>query len=96
MELEGKGRYHKKEFVQFLYNARGSLYEVVTLLQLALNLRYLGEPEHQQAMQIAQVVMSKLSGLINSLKLPAPSPEPRARRASLEPRALSPFRLCRG
>jgi len=29
---EGKGRYSKKEYVQFLYFARGSLYETVTLL----------------------------------------------------------------
>jgi four helix bundle protein len=29
---EGKGRYSKKEFIQFLYVARGSLYETITLL----------------------------------------------------------------
>ena len=29
---EGKGRYSKKEFIQFLYISRGSLYECITLL----------------------------------------------------------------
>jgi len=28
---EGKGRFHTKVFVQFLYQARGSLYETMTL-----------------------------------------------------------------
>ena len=28
---EGKGRQYKKEFIQFLYIARGSVFEVVTL-----------------------------------------------------------------
>ena len=65
---EGKGRYHRKEFVQFLYNARGSLYEVITLLRLALSLRYLNQQQCQQSMQLTQQIMSKLSGLINSLK----------------------------
>ncbi|MFA5100106.1 MAG: four helix bundle protein [Candidatus Omnitrophota bacterium] len=29
---EGKGRFSKKEFIQFLYVARGSLYETVSQL----------------------------------------------------------------
>jgi len=31
---EGKGRFSKKEFAQFLYIARGSVFETVTLLQI--------------------------------------------------------------
>ncbi len=67
---EGKGRYHKKEFIHFLYNARGSLYETVTLLQLAVKLQYLQEQQRQPLLQLAKMVMSQLSGLINSLKQP--------------------------
>ena len=67
---EGKGRYHKKEFIQFLYTARGSLYETITLLQLALTLKYLKEESYQQLIRETQVIVSQLSGLINSLKPP--------------------------
>ena len=70
---EGKGRYYTKEFVRFLYNARGSLYEVVTLLKLAMDLQYLDKPRHQPLMTSVHLVMSKLSGLINALKQPPAS-----------------------
>ena len=75
---EGKGRYHKKEFVQFLYHARGSLYEVITLLKLSLELGYLNREQHQELIQRGQRIFSKLTGLINSLKAPAYSLEPTA------------------
>ena len=65
---EGKGRYFKKEFLQFLYIARGSLYETMALLQLALDLRYLSEQQHHSLVEQAQQVLSQLSGLINYLK----------------------------
>ena len=37
---EGKGRYSRKEFVQFLYRARGSLLELETQLIIAQELDY--------------------------------------------------------
>jgi four helix bundle protein len=40
---EGKGRYSRKEFAQFLYRARGSLLEVETQLFIAKELGYLDQ-----------------------------------------------------
>ena len=64
---EGKGRHHDKVYVQFLYNARGSLYELMTLLALSRKLRYLNQESCQQARELSERVLSKLSGLINSM-----------------------------
>ena len=63
---EGKGRNSKKEFEHYLYIARGSLYETVTLLNL-FNKRSWIEPEklnelENEALEIAKM----LKGLINS------------------------------
>ena len=65
---EGKGRQSRKEYTQFLYTARGSLYETATLLKMALKLQYLSRETYQQTVQLTETVMSKLSGLINYLK----------------------------
>lgn len=40
---EGAGRKHKKEFVQFLYLARGSLNETVAQLEISLEFGYLDQ-----------------------------------------------------
>src|SRR3972149_7357347 len=42
---EGKGRYSKKEFIQFLYIARDSLYETVTLLIIFQRNNWIGEEQ---------------------------------------------------
>jgi four helix bundle protein len=39
--VEGEGRYSRKEFVQFLFHARGSLLELITQLSIAHELDYL-------------------------------------------------------
>jgi len=65
---EGRGRYHPKEFIQFLYMARGSLYETITLTKVASTLNYLKEVDRELTLNQCQVIGSKLSGLINSLR----------------------------
>jgi len=65
---EGRGRYHIKEQMQFFYTARGSLYEVITLLKLCLSLEFIGQGEYKGIIIKCENVLSKLSGLINSLK----------------------------
>jgi four helix bundle protein len=64
---EGKGRYSKKEFKQFLYIARGSLYETVTMLQIFLKLGWLNKDKHSSLYSEAQQINKMLSGLINSI-----------------------------
>lgn len=65
---EGKGRYSQKEFAQFLYLARGSLYETITCVKLANQLHYLDEKEMDKILKQSYVIQSQLSGLIKSLK----------------------------
>jgi four helix bundle protein len=63
---EGKGRRSNKEFIQFLYIARGSLYETVTLLNLFHRRKWIDTDKldffEEQAFEIA----SMIKGLINS------------------------------
>lgn len=65
---EGKGRYHKKEFRRFLYIARGSLYETIVLIRFAQDLEYINSNDYSNLMGRTERVLSKLSGLINSIK----------------------------
>ncbi|MFT3675934.1 MAG: four helix bundle protein [Chitinophagaceae bacterium] len=41
---EGLGRNHKKDTIQFLHISRGSLYELETLLEIAVMTNYIEEP----------------------------------------------------
>ncbi len=45
---EGKGRQYKKEFIQFLHIAQGSLYEVVTLIEVFRRNKLFNEEESLQ------------------------------------------------
>jgi four helix bundle protein len=65
---EGKGRQYKKEFIQFLFIARGSIFEVVTL-NVVFHRRKLFDDEQAIDIRIrCEQIDRKLNGLINSLK----------------------------
>ena len=64
---EGKGRHYDKVFVQYLYHARGSLYEVMTLIKLAFSLEYLDDEVVRDLLENCDNISGMLSGLIKSV-----------------------------
>ena len=65
---EGKGRQYKKEFIQFLYIARGSIFEVVTLNEIFRRRKLFLEKETTEIRKRCEQIDRKLNGLINSLR----------------------------
>jgi four helix bundle protein len=65
---EGKGHHSDKEFVHFLFHARGSLLELQTQLMIAEELQYLSKAEADRQLAAADAVGRALNGLINSLE----------------------------
>ncbi len=65
---EGKGRNTLKEYIQFLYNARGSLEETKYHLILSKDLGYINENKFKELIVGYDQVGKMLNGLINSLK----------------------------
>ena len=64
---EGKGRISKKEFIQFLYIARGSLYETITLAIIFQKRNWISQEQLNQLEKEALEIASMLKGLINSI-----------------------------
>jgi four helix bundle protein len=64
---EGQGRRSKSEFCQFLGNARGSLLELDTHLELALRLKYLTTSQHERIQKDVVEVGRIVNGLLRSL-----------------------------
>ena len=64
---EGKGRHSQKEFSQFLYIARGSLYETVTLLNLFFKRNWIREDKLEELERDSFEIASMIKGLINSI-----------------------------
>ena len=66
--VEGQARQTTKEYIQFLYNARGSLAETKYHLRLAKDLEYIEEEKYESLIDNYDSVGKMLNGLINSLK----------------------------
>lgn len=65
---EGKGRQYKKEFIQFLYIAEGSLFEVLTLTEIFKRRKLFSKEQAIEIRRQAESIDRKLHGLINSLR----------------------------
>lgn len=62
--IEGNARNSNKEFLNFLYIARGSLEETKYFLLLSKDLGYLNEIDYDEIHQVAEMVGKQLNGLI--------------------------------
>jgi four helix bundle protein len=65
---EGKGRQHRKEFIQFLYISEGSLFEVLALSEIFRRRKVLTDAKVTYIRKKSEILDRKLRGLINSLK----------------------------
>ena len=65
---EGKGRYSKKEFVHFVYIARGSLYESITMLIVFHRKSWIETEKLNGLKQMADEINKMISALIQSIK----------------------------
>ena len=64
---EGKGRISNKEFMHFLYIARGSLYETLTLLEIFYMRDWLSKDQFNELEVQGNEIAKMINGLINSL-----------------------------
>ena len=65
---EGKGRQTTKEFIQFLFIARGSLFEVITLLIIFQRLNWIKNEAVVDFQQMAEEIAKMINALIKSMK----------------------------
>jgi four helix bundle protein len=65
---EGNGRYSTKEYIHFLYIARGSLYESITQLIIFHRSKWISEEDLREQKLMATEIGKMISALIKSLK----------------------------
>jgi len=65
---EGAARQTRKEFIQFLHTAQGSLSELDTHLEISEKLRYIDGESLKEISMLMNDIDKMLTGLIKSLK----------------------------
>ena len=65
---EGSGRYHSRDYIQFLRMARASAYECIALLQISANQNFIDNKTYTSLYNNIVVITKMLSGLMNKLK----------------------------
>ena len=65
---EGKGRFSQKEFIQYCYIARGSLYETMTLLEIFKRKGWISQEEFSLLKSEGIEIASMIKGLINAIR----------------------------
>jgi four helix bundle protein len=66
--VEGSSRKHKRDYLHFLYIARGSLAEVDYLISLSCKLGYLNKAEFEKIHMLLHETAKTLHGLIISVE----------------------------
>jgi four helix bundle protein len=61
---EGIGRNYKKDTIQFLHIARGSLYELDTLIDIAFMLKFISEQDRIGVSECMEECLKMINGLI--------------------------------
>jgi four helix bundle protein len=64
---EGKGRFSQKEFIQYCYIARGSLYQTITLLEIFKRKNWISEETFSSLKSEGIEIASMIKGLINAI-----------------------------
>jgi four helix bundle protein len=64
---EGNGRVHDRERRQYFYTARGSLLEIIPILQLCKEIGYIDQAVYNELYALADEVGKILNGLIRSV-----------------------------
>jgi four helix bundle protein len=65
--VEGSSRQHRKDYLNFLYNAKASLSEVEYLLSLSHDLEFLTQQQFLALDELAQEAAAVLAGLIKAV-----------------------------